>query len=135
MTNPSSSTISVAAILKESAERTPDKIAIAELKPVFAAQLARWDAATGGLELDVANRLFGEKTVAFAPAFLETTKTTFAAPLELLDFAGASGPAREHINGWVAETTHSVSRLPPARQSWSAQTGIRSNAVSSSAKA
>jgi serpin B len=77
----------------------------AKLHPGLAGTLARWDAARGGLELDVANRLFGEKTLKFEPTYLELMKATFAAPLEPLDFKGASGEARTHINDWVAQQT------------------------------
>jgi serpin B len=77
-----------------------------DLNPGFAATLARWDAASGGLELDVANRLFGEKTVKFEPGYLAVTKDVFAAPLEPLDFVGAADPSRRHINDWVAAQTH-----------------------------
>jgi serine protease inhibitor len=88
----------------------------ADLHRGLAGTLARWDAAAGGLELDVANRLFGEKTVAFEAPYLELTKSVFAAPLELLDFKGAPGPARVHINDWVAAQTKDKIRdlLPPA---------------------
>jgi serpin B len=88
----------------------------AALHEGFAALLARWDNAPVGLDLEVANRLFGEKTVTFEPAFLTATKDVFAAPLEPLDFKGASGPARTHINDWVATQTHDKIRdlLPPA---------------------
>ncbi len=77
-----------------------------ELHAGFGGTLARWNAASGGLELDVANRLFGEKTVAFEPTFLELTKTTFGAALEPVDFKTAFEPARAQINAWVAEQTH-----------------------------
>lgn len=85
-----------------------------DLHTGFAGTLARWDAAAGGLELDVANRLFGEKTVAFEPAFLDLTKTVFAAPLEPLDFAGATEASRKHINDWVAvQTKDKIQNLLP----------------------
>ncbi|MBC8072959.1 MAG: serpin family protein [Deltaproteobacteria bacterium] len=90
--------------------------ASADLHAGFAGTLARWDAVAGGLELDIANRLFGEKTVTFEPSFLELTKTAFGAPLEPLDFNGAAGPSRDHINGWVATQTHDKIKdlLPPS---------------------
>ncbi|HET6584531.1 MAG TPA: serpin family protein [Nannocystaceae bacterium] len=87
----------------------------AKLHEGFAGTLARWDAAKGGLELDVANRLFGDKTVKFEPAFLDATKATFGAPLETVDFKTAAEPARVHINTWVAEQTHDkIEDLLPA---------------------
>lgn len=88
----------------------------AKLHPGLAGTLARWDAASGGLELDVANRLFGEKTVKFEQPYLDLTKTIFAAPLEPLDFKGASADARTHINDWVALQTKDKIKdlLPPS---------------------
>lgn len=78
----------------------------ADLHAGFGGMLARWNAAAGGLELDVANRLFGEKTVTFETPFVALTKDTFRAPLEPVDFKTAFEPARAHINAWVAEQTH-----------------------------
>ncbi|HEY0136454.1 MAG TPA: serpin family protein [Nannocystis sp.] len=72
----------------------------------FAAALAGWSAPQEDLELSLANRLFGEKTVKFEPAFVDLTRTIFAAPLEPTDFKGAAEPARAHINAWVASKTH-----------------------------
>ena len=81
----------------------------------FASALAAWAAPREHVELSIANRLFGEQTVTFAPTFLDITRTVFGAPLELTDFKGAAGPAREHINGWVASHTHDkiTDLLPP----------------------
>lgn len=81
----------------------------------FAAALAGWSVAQDDLELSVANRLFGEKTVKFEPAFIDLTRTIFAAPLEPIDFKGAAEPARAHINAWVAKRTHDkiLDLLPP----------------------
>ena len=59
-----------------------------------------------GLELRIANRLFGERTQTFEPDFLALTRDRFHAPLEPLDFKGGALAARDRINGWVAEQTH-----------------------------
>ncbi|HEY0138378.1 MAG TPA: serpin family protein [Nannocystis sp.] len=86
----------------------------AKTREGFAAALAAWAVPQENLELSVANRLFGEKTVAFEPAFIDLTRTLFAAPLELTDFKGAPDPAREHINGWVSAHTHDkITNLVP----------------------
>ena len=69
------------------------------------------------LTLNVANRLFGEKSFAFEKPFLEKTRAAFGAPLEPVDFVGSSDAARLHINGWVADVTaRRISDLlpPPA---------------------
>ena len=81
----------------------------------FAAALAVWSAPQDNLELAVANRLFGEKTVKFEPAFVDITRTIFGAPIEPSDFKGAAEPARVHINGWIAKQTHDRIKdlLPP----------------------
>ncbi|MGE0551352.1 MAG: serpin family protein [Kofleriaceae bacterium] len=57
------------------------------------------------LTLRIANRLFGEQTAKFEPAFVDKTKTAFGAPLEAVDFLKAPDPARIHINQWVADQT------------------------------
>jgi serpin B len=57
------------------------------------------------LKLRIANRLFGEKTVAFDAHYIDRTRAAFDAPLEPVDFRGASDPARLHINAWVEKQT------------------------------
>lgn len=57
------------------------------------------------LKLRIANRLFGEQTVAFDAHYIERTRAAFDAPLEPLDFKGAADPARLHINAWVEKQT------------------------------
>lgn len=57
------------------------------------------------LQLRIANRLFGERTVQFEPAFLETTRAAWAAPLEACDFKNGFEVARARINAWVLEQT------------------------------
>ena len=53
----------------------------------------------------IANRLFGEKTAEFEPAYLEATKAAFGAALEPVDFKKTAEKARLLINGWVEEKT------------------------------
>ncbi|HEX6863124.1 MAG TPA: serpin family protein [Thermoanaerobaculia bacterium] len=53
----------------------------------------------------IANQLFAEKTYKLVPAYVEKTKESFGAPLELLDFKKAPEPARVRINGWVEGKT------------------------------
>lgn len=72
--------------------------------------------APGPVALSIANRLFGEKTFAFEKAFLDGTAKHFGAPLEPVDFKGASEAARARINGWVAERTKDrIQDLVPPR--------------------
>ena len=53
----------------------------------------------------IANRLFGEKSYRFEPAYLDATKAAFGAALEPVDFRRAAEAARVLINGWVEEKT------------------------------
>jgi serpin B len=63
----------------------------------------------------IANRLFGEKTYRFEPAYLDATRAAFGAGLEPVDFKRAAEPARVHINTWVEEKTEKRIRdlVPP----------------------
>ncbi|MFO0684324.1 MAG: serpin family protein [Sandaracinus sp.] len=66
-------------------------------------------------ELAVANRLFGDRSYPFAPAFVQRTGEAFGAELEVVDFAGASEAARTTINHWVSDRTHErIDELLPA---------------------
>jgi serine protease inhibitor len=63
----------------------------------------------------IANRLFGEKTLTFEPAYLDATKAAFGAALEPVDFKRKAEAARQAINGWVEEKTEKRIRdLVPA---------------------
>lgn len=53
----------------------------------------------------IANRLFGEKTYRFEPAYLKGTTAAYGASLEPVDFKGAPEPARRLINAWVEQKT------------------------------
>ncbi len=57
------------------------------------------------LEINVANRLFGQDGYPFEKPFLNLVKTTYDAPLEIMDFKKAAEPSRQRINGWVATQT------------------------------
>lgn len=78
-----------------------------ELHEAFASQLAAWRAADSpGAALKVANRLFGERSSHFEPAFLALTRDRYGAPLEPVDFIGAADASRVRINDWVAGRTN-----------------------------
>jgi serpin B len=63
----------------------------------------------------IANRLFGERTFTFVPAYLAATKAAFGAPLEGLDFKLSPEPSRATINRWVeAQTEKRIVDLVPA---------------------
>ncbi|VCX36317.1 unnamed protein product [Gulo gulo] len=55
--------------------------------------------------LRTANRLFGEKTCDFLPAFKESCQEFYQAELEELSFAEDTEASRRHINDWVTEKT------------------------------
>ena len=63
----------------------------------------------------IANRLFGEQSYRFEPAYLDATKTAYGAALEPLDFKRAPDQARDRINGWVEQQTERRIRdlVPP----------------------
>jgi serpin B len=82
-----------------------------------ASLLRRWNdpEAPGDLELRVINRLFGEQTFRFEQDFLYRARTSYAAPLESVDFRTDADGARQRVNGWVSEQTAERIRelLPP----------------------
>src|SRR5579859_1025838 len=76
--------------------------------PAPAAAASEWqraEAERARLVLRVANRLWGQQGKAFTPDFLARLRDDYAAPLEQLDFHGASEPGRKTINAWVADHT------------------------------
>ncbi|MCX4240128.1 serpin family protein, partial [Paraliomyxa miuraensis] len=88
---------------------------VAEVQSAVGTMLAAYAAPPEGVELAVANRLFGEAKVAFHEPFLERTKSVFAAPLQTMDFRGAPEPSRAEINGWVEQQTRErIQDLLPA---------------------
>jgi serine protease inhibitor len=65
--------------------------------------------------LRIANRLFGERSFHFEPAFIDATRTAYGAPVEPMNFKGAPDEARKLINGWVeAQTERRILDLIPA---------------------
>ncbi|MHB8417392.1 MAG: serpin family protein [Myxococcales bacterium] len=82
-----------------------------DLAPAFGAldcQLEADGAGPDGGQLDIANGLFGEKTLPFEPAFLSLLQDDYGAPLEKVDFAGDSNGAMQTINQWVSQNTASM---------------------------
>ncbi|XP_040209558.1 leukocyte elastase inhibitor-like [Rana temporaria] len=55
--------------------------------------------------LNLANRLFGEKTFDFLPGFLSSLQNLYEAKLGTVDFLTAYEAARKEINAWVSEQT------------------------------
>ncbi|KAA0708624.1 Leukocyte elastase inhibitor A [Triplophysa tibetana] len=55
--------------------------------------------------LNLANRLYGEKTFSFLREYLNSTLKMYHAELQPVDFTGASEQCRQIINKWVEEQT------------------------------
>jgi serpin B len=84
----------------------------------FAKEQDRWHPAVGALsaelqptgdkptyELQIANRLWGQRGAPFNDAFLKTTRNNYGAGIQALDFRNDTEAARETINAWVEEQT------------------------------
>ena len=88
----------------------------AALHAAHAARLAAWnDPTRDTYELAVVNRLFGDETARFVPDFVQLTRDHYGAPVEALDFQGATDASRRHINDFVAKHTKDriTNLLPP----------------------
>ena len=67
-----------------------------------------------GVELTVANALWGQSGEDWQAEFLEQLKTDFAAPMEDVDFTDDPEAARETINTWIAKKTgNQIAELLP----------------------
>jgi serpin B len=85
------------------------------LHDAFAESLRAWATPIAGVELHVANQLFGDKATVFEPGYLELGKRVFGAPLEAVDFRGNADGERAKINAWVEEQTRArIKDLLPA---------------------
>lgn len=81
----------------------------------YGAQARGWNEPHAAYELAVANRLFGQDGYVFEPAFLQTARDVFGAPLETSDFRTAFEPSRARINAWVSDQTRTkIPELLPA---------------------
>ncbi|HJN09530.1 MAG TPA: serpin family protein [Pirellulaceae bacterium] len=68
-----------------------------------------------GIRLHLANRLWGQESFEFLPAFLRTTRDNYGAELARLDFATKTEESRQTINGWVEDQTEDkiIELIPP----------------------
>ena len=57
-----------------------------------------------GIRLNLANRLWGQESYEFLPAFLQITRDNYGAELARLDFSQTED-ARQTINTWVEDQT------------------------------
>ena len=60
---------------------------------------------TGGVELNVANQLWGQAGYQFLTPFLETVRDYYGGGLQSVDFQGNPGDAAAQINQWVSQET------------------------------
>ena len=58
-----------------------------------------------GLELSIANAVWGQKGHGFLQEYLDTLAVSYGAGLRLIDFAGDPEGSRVEINDWVSEET------------------------------
>lgn len=72
----------------------------------YAGMLGRLTGEGKPYELSVANALWGEQTMPFRDAFLETVRAHYAASFESVDFKRDFENQRKRINGWVEKRTH-----------------------------
>ncbi|XP_007192129.2 serpin B3-like [Balaenoptera acutorostrata] len=56
---------------------------------------------TDAYELNIANRLYGEKTFLFLQAYMDNVKKFYLASVESADFVNAAEESRKMINSWV----------------------------------
>ncbi len=68
-----------------------------------------------GIELNLANGLWGQKAHPFAPAFLQIARQQYEANVNQVDFRTQADPARKNINAWVSDKTKGkiTDLLPP----------------------
>ncbi|QDT44141.1 Serpin (serine protease inhibitor) [Gimesia alba] len=66
----------------------------------------RAETRTGGVELSIANRLWGQTGYQFLPEYLKTIEHAYDAGLETVDFQNAPGETASQINAWVTKQTN-----------------------------
>ena len=80
----------------------------------LAADLAQREKEDEGIELAIANALWGQDGHPFLAEFLDRLEASYGAPLRSTDFAGASEQARAAVNDWVSRKTEGkISDLMP----------------------
>jgi serpin B len=106
------------------------KLAEADWQAGLAALRKSWAKPKQGVTVAVANRLFGEQTLVYKPAYLELGRTVFGAPLEPVDFIKDAAAATTRINVWVSEQTRGkIPELVPAGALNAATRLVLTNAV------
>ncbi len=92
------------------AEKTARSTALVALRDRMEAAGAR-----GEVTLDIANRVWVQKSYRLLPAFARGVELVFAAGFAEADFADRAEAARQEINGWVeSRTRNRIRNLVPA---------------------
>jgi len=77
----------------------------AALHAAMADLTGRLGSSGDGMELSIANALWGQRDFEFLPEFLELNREHYGAGLRLVDFVKATEGSRQEINDWVGEET------------------------------
>ncbi|XP_020030886.1 serpin B13 isoform X2 [Castor canadensis] len=77
-----------------------------EIHHQFQKLLAEISKPTDDYELNITNRLFGEKTYLFLQKYLDYVEKHYHASLEPVDFINAADESRKKINSWVESQTN-----------------------------
>ncbi len=86
-------------------------------------------------QLRIANSVWGQIGYPFRPEYLDVLAENYGAGLRLVDFAGASEPARQAINHWVAgQTADRIRDLMPPDSITPATRLVLANAIYFKAK-
>ena len=116
--SPSSLSLAVAMTMAgangETAEEIADvlRISLPNDRVHEAFQQLRSETKTGGVELRIANRLWGQQGYPFHSEFLATTDRCYDATLAEVDFQHDHEQARQSINNWIdLETAHKIPEL------------------------
>ncbi|KAL2089381.1 hypothetical protein ACEWY4_014069 [Coilia grayii] len=78
---------------------------VSDVHAHFNALMEKITAPSSSHTLNLANRLFGEKSSSFSQEFLGEIQKNYLADLQAMDFLQASEEARVQINQWVKEKT------------------------------
>ena len=86
-----------------------------QLHQAFSALMDRSHVNGKGVEVSIANRLWGQTGYKFLPAYLQLTKDRYGAELGEVDFIHQTEAARQAINTWVEEQTKAKIKdlIPP----------------------
>jgi serpin B len=92
-----------------------DLVKLAKASEERIAQAKKQGGPTTPLQINIANRLFGQKDYPFIQPFLDLNAEKYHSPLEKLDFRADADGSRKHINQWVeTQTREKIKDLIPS---------------------